>query len=374
MSAAPTTAASEIAGIWGGGGSEKRKWTAGESEEEKLERETREWVGRLEKADGILEGNGGSVPDAVRRFDARPPLEQPQVEERQPHPLLSRPRSPPPPVSTSPLKSPPTRRPPLLPTTPPRAFSQPQSWTLMSRSNSSPCARSDAPSPPTQIADLPRPRRHLQLAALSPSASLPELSAVSSRPAAKTTATFPPTTCKKRRRLSYGANDLSRRSSMASLTVTISKLLPPASSPAAVANANPAESSETSGFAWSLYPPPSTSDALPIPRHYALDASNYLSSPSSVLWVAGLSPPSFSSSLYLGPPRQGFVFVDDDVAGEEGKLVEWLQREADAGRCRGSGGDQGQGKKRELVWIVKRGALETTGEYRLGGEVVSVIA
>jgi hypothetical protein len=155
---------------------------------------------------------------------------------------------------------------------------------------------------------------------------------------------------------------------MASLTATLSTLVPSLSSPC-LADAINDGSSDTSTFAWSLYPPPSPDEALPSPRHHSLCASNYLASPLAVLWVAGLAPPSYSSSApYLGAPRQSFIFVDDTVQADEGeRCVEWLQREADAGRLKGRG-------KSELVWVVKRSALESVGEYSLGREVIGVVS
>ncbi|GAA5978700.1 hypothetical protein JCM11641_006147 [Rhodosporidiobolus odoratus] len=364
MQAAPTSAAAEIAQLWRSYSS-TTVTSAGEPEEEKYRREVREWVRKLEAADGVLDGQGMRVDRLLDGVSAKADaLNHKQRLVEAPPPQKARPRLPPAPMQTtsptsSPPKkhftmirptSPPSSRPrlPLVPNTPPRAASQ-----SLARSASSPCARSDAPSPPTHVIS---PRK--TLSALFPlSASAPELA----RPSLpKAPANDAP--AKKRTRLSCASS--SRHSSIASLSATLSTLLPLLSSspPSTPPAGTPPLVTEFSSFSWTIFPPPSPSSDLPTPRYPHLDASNYLSSPLSVLWVAGLAPPSFSCSPYSGPPRQGFVFVAE---GNEDQCVEWLVGEVEKGRARGEKG------KRELVWVVKGKAVEERVSFE--GDVLSVL-
>ncbi|GAA5899280.1 hypothetical protein JCM6882_009303 [Rhodosporidiobolus microsporus] len=370
MHAAPTDVQTLVAAMWrrpswaagGGGGKE------GESKEEKERREVREWVRRLERADGVLDRPGGGdgeneeVSGVKRARRASSPaglqldlgVAAASSSTSTKLPIVAAP-----PASTSPTRAPPPDssppprpqpRLPLLPTTPPRAASQP-----MGRSVSSPCARSDAPSPPSQ-------RRAL---ALVTAVTEPDLGA-GARAAKRSRVSGLSTTTTRRREsvLSLSSSTLAafRPSSPFSSTL---------SSPASSRPSSPAPPASAS-FSWSIYPPPpppSSPTDLPTPRHPALDASNFLASPLSVLWVAGFSPPSLSAAggRFAGRKKQGFVFV---AAGEEERAcVEWLQREARGGGSEGA-------RERALVWIVRIEALERVSDFTLAGgrDVLSVLS
>ncbi|GAA5851191.1 hypothetical protein JCM8547_004160 [Rhodosporidiobolus lusitaniae] len=362
MSAAPSDAAAAIAAIWDGWDAGK-KGGKGETEEEKHEREVKEWVKRLERADGVLE-NAEEVNEKQRRKETARRKQEKREEKVEPSKPQQRPPSSPPfspPIHLSPPpRSPPasSHRPPLLPTTP---ATPPRASIPLARSVSSPCARSDAPSPPSQrpvaVPRLPHAyerKRMLQLGGLAASSSMPNVSSISAG------------TVKKKRRLSSTS---SSRTSLASLSATLSSLLPSLSL-SAPSSSSPLSGSTTQSFAWSIFPPSplpsasSTTSPPPTPRHHSLDAFNFLASPLAVLWVAGLDPPSFSSSSpYHGQPRQGYVFVDE---GEEGRCVEWLEAEVEKGWMKGGG-------RRGMVWVVKREAMEEKGEYD-GVEVLSVLS
>ncbi|GAA6011978.1 hypothetical protein JCM10207_003447 [Rhodosporidiobolus poonsookiae] len=346
MCAAPSEAAELVARLWQGIGKGK-EGKRGETKEEKYAREVREWVGRLEAADGVLDDGMDARRGATRapQADEVAIASKPSIETVL-SPSSAPAQAPPPPCDKAlmpPPASPPTlKRLPLVPTTPPRLASQP-----LSRSVSSPCARSDAPSPSQTILRLPLTRERLTLPA---TASAPDLS----RPRLSSAA-LPPS---KRQCLS----STSRRSSLASLNATLSTFLPSQDAPP---SSSPSASlfSSASPVAWSIHPPLPPADPFPEPRHADLTPRTYFASALAVLWLAGYSPPSFSpaqTSAHRGPLRQGYIFVAA-VAVES--CVDWLRREAEAGRV--------EGRKTELVWVVKREALEARADF--GEDVLFIL-
>ncbi|GAA6027207.1 hypothetical protein JCM8097_002484 [Rhodosporidiobolus ruineniae] len=166
---------------------------------------------------------------------------------------------------------------------------------------------------------------------------------------------------RKRRRISSS----SRRSSCASLSAALSTLLPQSLSASSLPPSSPSSDSPSpfSACTWSIYPPPSPSADLPHPRHHALDASNFLTSALSVLWAAGFAPPSYAAAPCRGAKRQGYIFVG---AGEQEACLKWLLEEVERER-----------RKRDeaaLVWVLRKEALETSGDFRIGDDVIMVLS
>ncbi|GAA5824088.1 hypothetical protein JCM11251_001517 [Rhodosporidiobolus azoricus] len=360
MQAEPTDAQALVAAMW-----RRPSWCGGEKGEsrgEKEKREIREWVVRLETADRILDASSARMIEDESSMTPRrvSPLAASRLSLQavdkdnpgsKPCPLAIPSSSPTqlPPVSSSPPPHPP--RFPPVPATPPRPISQAMGRSV---SSPSPCSRSDAPSPPSQVL-----RRRLPLLKAASTAAM-----LGKRAA-------------KRSRLVSSSSASRRRESVLSLSGSVAAFRPSSpfhsaalSSPASSRPASPS-CSTSSTFSWSIYPPLplSSSITLPEPRHPFLDDSNYLSSPLSVLWVAGFSPPSLSSGggQYAGPKKQGYIFVSPQEAAT---CVEWLQRETDAGR---KASDAAGG--REMVWIVKREELERVSDFTLDrdGVVLSVL-
>ncbi|BGP40014.1 hypothetical protein JCM10450v2_003994 [Rhodotorula kratochvilovae] len=317
--------------------------------QERYEKEVRMWVGRLEKADGVVDGAGAvevcareeKVGGAVRAEKCARTDEGPRASTSRE--VLT---------PTVPIKVVPTvhaavaTEPQVPPQAPPATPPRPASSAL-ARSISSPCARSDAPSPSQRLLSLardgaaPTPAKRTPLA---PSTSCPALHEA------------------KRRRKSTTSSRLS-------LTSAVSTLLPALSPSSSLGGPSAATAYPSTAFAWSLYPPLAPDAPLPTPRHPYLDGTNFLASPLSVLWAAGLAPASLATpgSAPAGAPRQGFVFVGPGEAAER-ECVAWLEGEARGGK--GKGGGTGA-----VVWVVRRDALESRGMWDLGmgGEVLTVL-
>ncbi|GAA5842570.1 hypothetical protein JCM9279_003622 [Rhodotorula babjevae] len=362
VGAAPSTAVALVDHIWNAavrdaalGSSLERGPSSGEESQERYEREVREWVERLEAADGVLDGERATLSgrkragDEVRREEKRPRVGQAPAATSSARPSSSRSR----PLPTR--KTTPTTRTVALaaPSRPPTAASPPPpASSALLRSLSSPSARSSAPSPSQRLVAL----------------ALEHAVTVKERAPLASTVSCPSLSSKRRRR--------SSGSTRTSLTSTISTLLPalsPSSSSSSLTVAPAAHPSRA--YAWSLHPPLPPGSPLPTPRHPFLDSTNFLASPLSVLWVAGRAPASLSlpasaSAAAGGPTRQGFVFVAPGSRVER-ECVAWLEGEVHKGaRC-----DREEGQGTQVVWVVKDEALETRGMWDLGtgGEVLTVL-
>ncbi|GAA6048228.1 hypothetical protein JCM3770_006492 [Rhodotorula araucariae] len=306
--------------------------------QEKYEREVRMWVRRLEKADGVAEAAG--EVDAMEEAAIGAKKDRTRARARPLETSTSRAALTP----TVPLKVAAIAQAGKGPVPPPAPLKTPprRASIALARSVSSPCSRSDAPSPSQRLLALTSgiaattPAKRTALASSASCTTLHEL--------------------KRRRKLSASSYAPSRLS----LSAAVSVLLSPSSSASALAVPYP-----SSAFAWSLHPPLAPGAALPTPRHPYLDESNFLASPLSVLWAAGLVPASCTGPAPTSAPRQGFVFVEADEAAERA-CVAWL--EGEARRRAGSG-------EGAVVWVVRRDALESRGMWDLGtgGEVLTVL-
>lgn len=365
VGAAPSTAAALVDHIWNaavrdaaiGSLSEQETSGAGLDSQEKYDREVRGWVERLEKADGVLDGEASTT--LVRRRggdEATREKKRARVDKRVSGSSSTR--------ATSPTVEPPqgpnaARLAPPAPTTaafdtarvPPAASPPPHASSALLRSLSSPCARSSAPSP-SQRLRAPAKEPPMQGAKRAPLAS---------------TVSCPALHASKKRRKS------SSTSSRASLSSALTTLLSPLSPSSSLASAgDTAVSYPSRAFAWSVYPPLRPGTPVPVPRHPFLDDSNFLASPLSVLWVAGLAPASLASSAGAagaGTRRQGFVFVAPGATVER-ECVGWLE-----GEVRKEGGEVVKGGETQVVWVVKDEALDACGLWDLGrgGEVLTVL-
>ncbi|KPV75538.1 uncharacterized protein RHOBADRAFT_53505 [Rhodotorula graminis WP1] len=360
VGAAPSTAVALVDDIWNAavrdaavGSSLERDTSSGEESQERYEREVRQWVERLEAADGVLDGER-SVTDGHKRQgdEVRREEKRPRIDKAPAATSSTRSTPPLPTIST-------TRQASVdvdLSRTPTAASPPPPALSALVRSISSPSARSSAPSPsqrPFSLA-LEHPATVKKRAPLTSTVSCPSLSS-------------------KRRRRSSG-------STRTSLTSTISTLLPALSPSSSLSSATTAAATThpSRAFAWSLHPPLPPGSPLPTPRHPFLDSTNFLASPLSVLWVAGRCPASFSASSGAagstpaagGPARQGFVFVAPGSRVER-ECVAWLEGEAE----KGAGAERSEGRTTQVVWVVKDEALETRGMWDLGmgGEVLTVL-
>ncbi|GAA5862001.1 hypothetical protein JCM1840_006904 [Sporobolomyces johnsonii] len=338
--------------------------TSKETEEEKYERELREWARRSERVDRIPEGESVLRDDGTLATTRRERIQirGSRTDDRdavRPSPSLRTD----PPAETLPSL--------FAPRTSPR---RPEASLL--RSAPSPPAQSAAPSPSQTLLRSSRPS-NLQLgtestapmsvASKRPSLSLKRpLSLASLRtPASAPDVLFGSTstsaTASKRRRTSYKPS-FRRVSSTPSLAQTVSAVL---SSPSASAPSSPAHD-PFSKHCWCVYPPPRLPWSVPpIPRHPFLDESNLLGSALSVLWAAGFRSPACSTARGPGTRRQGWIFVDE---ANEADAVRYLEEQARAGGEDEHGGTQ-------TVWILKRRALETRGmcDLGMGDEVLSVL-
>ncbi|GAA5897078.1 hypothetical protein JCM8208_006163 [Rhodotorula glutinis] len=361
VGAAPSTAVALVDHIWNAavrdaavGSSLERAPSSGEESQERYEREVKQWVERLEAADGVLDGERATMSGQKRAGNEVRREEKRSRVDKAPAATSST-------RSTSPLPAPSTTRratpPPQLvddnvSRTPTAASPPPPASSALLRSISSPCARSSAPSPSQ------RP----QLLALEHSTT------VKKRAPLALTVSCPLLSSKRRCR--------SSGSTRTSLTSTISTLLPVLSPTSSLSSLTSTAATHPSrAFAWSLHPPPPPGSPLPTPRHPFLDSTNFLASPLSVLWVAGRCPASFSSApgsaaAAGGPARQGFVFVAPGSRVER-ECVAWLEGEVE----KGVGVEREEERATQVVWVVKDEALETRGMWDLGtgGEVLTVL-
>ncbi|GAA5927226.1 hypothetical protein JCM1841_004252 [Sporobolomyces salmonicolor] len=334
-----------------------------ETEEEKYEREWREWVRRLERADRVPEEESVLRDDGMLAAMRRERIKDrgSKTDDRDAAGRLTSLRPRPPTEDLGSL---------LAPRTPPR---RPEASRL--RSASSPSTRSDAPSPSQTILRCSRPstfRLGAAVSAPTPSAlRRPSMSLKRRQPLEPlVTSAFPPdllfgsasasATSAKRCR-TFDTSFFRRVSSTPSLAQTVSAVL---SSPSASAPPSPAHD-PVSKHCWSICPPPHLpSSPCPAPRHPFLDESNLLGSALSVLWAAGFRPPACSTAHGPGTRRQGWIFVDE---ANEAETVRYLEEQARKGAE--------DGQRTKTVWILKRRALETRGmcDVGMGDEVLSVL-
>lgn len=322
-----------------------------ETDQQRYDRELRDWVLRLEKADkvGTRESLLRELPTLVEppptpralahvtnlRVEAKgkaresPPLveEEPfksslRIEETFVHfdiDLTSSPTT-----SSGRLASPssprrPTNLPALAPSSPPTSFKS-----------------THALSSPIHKRLLKRPRASCPSILSSPRSISPLLS------------TDNPPSPNKRTRHRYTLSSfsslsiLTRLTSMASSSPNSSSAAPP----------NPYD-----GYAWSFGLSPALGDSVPTPRQPFLEAENYFVNPLDVLWGAGWLPTD-RSVAYERPRRTGYIFVeggqaDVDVLKEKrGRMV------------------QGKGPAM-TVWIVDKSACASLGDWD-GEGVLSV--
>lgn len=117
----------------------------------------------------------------------------------------------------------------------------------------------------------------------------------------------------------------------------------------ALATSNPALPNPHNNFAWSFGVSPTLGSSVPTPRQPFLDSENYFLNPLDVLWCAGWLPTD-RSIAYDGPRRTGYIFVESGQAD-----VERLQQKR---------GSLAQGKGPAMtVWIVEKSALESLGDW-----------
>ncbi|GAA6016518.1 hypothetical protein JCM11491_002348 [Sporobolomyces phaffii] len=309
-----------------------------ETKDAKYAREWRDWVKRLEHADGVF-GDSTRLPcidlDASSlhgptRVDGDMPIIEAQHALSSPsrlsRPLLSACRA---------------------PVTPPR-----RSRTL-GEVNLSPIREVVVVSSPNQ--HVPRP---FPLSASSPNLRLdspvkrrlvPELhrDAKSIQPDG---AERIPTNRSKRRRTSC-PNPVRRTSSTPLLSSLVTQLIEPRPSGDVLAG------SPFSAHSWSLFPPLPSKPSAATPLHPFLDASNYLSSPINVLWAAG----ALRATHRPVRSRQGYIFVS---RGCEEDAIAWAQLELR------EGGDNDV--ERRTVWLLRERALSTSG-LGTGDEILMIL-
>lgn len=284
-----------------------------ETREEKRVREVREWVRRLERADGVAEKDGrtlGSVTNLGKgREEGRreglakeePPTKRRKREVRREDAMVIWIDDPDSPVAST-LTPLPGRAPVGTSTTDSSLTRRPRPHSHIAKlphsSNSLPSSLVDipspsiAPSPPNHPSELPL---SLQLPTPPPSSgALPlKLQTISRPPLPRT-----------------------------SLSLSVASLSAP-----------------PSNFFWSIYPPPTSSAPLD-PRHPELDTGNYLLDPRNVLWAAGWELEG--REAYRGVRRSGYVFVEE---GEAEKVTKWASKR---------GGE-------ETVWLIERERLDKVG-------------
>lgn len=165
-----------------------------------------------------------------------------------------------------------------------------------------------------------------------------------------------------RRRFSCPTTLSSRSSSTPSLSSLIRTLLDP------TCPGRPPERAESpfSRHSWSFFPPISTDQAPVTPLHPFLDSTNYLAIPLSVLWAAGIVPSSPAPTKV----RQGWIFV---ARGREDEANEWARR-ATQTSMRTSSDRRGTRSETETVWLVREEALQTKSLGQLDGcEILSIL-
>ncbi|BGP31986.1 hypothetical protein JCM10296v2_003765 [Rhodotorula toruloides] len=330
-----------------------------ESPEEKYEREVKMWVQKLEKADGIMRTPGGPAEDSDLVKAVAELLERSRslggLATAESHRNLekSRPTTPPRPAIT--LKPAVDLRsvcPPhvvAMQATPPRL----RSSVAMGRSVSSPCARSDAPSPPSQVFRPPVVNGNstntlLRRRTIAQTGStLADSSALS-------------LSTRKRRRLTSAVGQQSsvQLRSFASLPISLY----------AVGSPLEADEFDVSSYAWTVYPPLPPTSVIPEPRNPHLSLSNYIATPKKLLVAAGLAPPTELAAGKTGryeSLRQGVIYVSPGPASDD--FVRLL--EDDACRAKQLAG------QRATVWVLRREALETRGgcDLGMGSDVLTVL-
>ncbi|KAK4056834.1 hypothetical protein OIO90_002084 [Microbotryomycetes sp. JL221] len=110
-------------------------------------------------------------------------------------------------------------------------------------------------------------------------------------------------------------------------------------------------------YFWSIVSRGGPSIGSPRTRLAFLSDSNYLVNALDVLWSAGWIPKD-RTVPYRGRLRQGYIFVQN---GDED--MSWLKRNR---------GTLWQVQRKQLVWIVDRAALETSGQWHIGEAMLSV--
>ncbi|GEM07306.1 ATP dependent DNA ligase [Rhodotorula toruloides] len=347
-----SSAAALVDQIWNAAKLDARKK---ESPEEEYEREVKMWVRKLERADGIMR-DPVEPEEAVVELSktVSSPLKRstsvggriPPVKSDKARPATPAPAQPFPVADDGDTRSAGLKPPPA---TPPR----PRGSVAMGRSVSSPCARSDAPSPPAQALCPP-------VATIDPEKlplrrrTIAQAGVIVAEPSASSNN-------RKRRRLSSKFADKSARQlqSFASLPLSLYAVLSPHREAAQL---------DTSSRAWSLYPPLSPGTVVPAPRNPHLDLSNYIARATELLVAAGLASATDSATSKTGRDeslRQGVIFVSPGPTSED--FVRRLELDA----CRAK---QVAGQK-ATVWVLKREALETRGgcDLGMGSDVLTVL-
>ncbi|GAA5959998.1 hypothetical protein JCM3765_006129 [Sporobolomyces pararoseus] len=315
-----------------------------ETREEKYEREWRDWIRRLEQADGIL-GDSTLIPE-LEGDSSRIGFDRPST---------------PPPRANSLLTDPSPRRSELKalvhPVTPPR-----RSHTLKEFEDAPSSEYRSFPSPPKS-----RPLRSIPISASSPNLKLaltskkrdgpdtaPESGSVSegAKPRKRLCRPEPD-----RRRISCPLPSSLRTSSTPLLSSLVKQLLETSSPSNSIAPKSP-----FSNHSWSCFPPLPPSDSpLITPLHPFLDSLNYLSSPLNVLWAAGVLP----STRKPFKNRQGWIFVAET---HEAEAIEWIEAQVESHKL------ASDVSSKETVWIMKAEALKTRGEGDLTGtEILTVL-
>ncbi|GAA5911215.1 uncharacterized protein JCM6883_001943 [Sporobolomyces salmoneus] len=302
-----------------------------ESEKEKYDREWRDWVRRLEEADGIF-GDDTALPLALdweetTHIEPELPLSPPRPTELRPHTNLAPNRV---------LATPPRRSRTLNEV----ALEQPRTSPASKPRNDLRQLPLSASSPNLKLT-VPAKRRLI----------LDEAASEGGRPRSR-----PRTIDSERRRISCPL-PLPRTSSTPLLSSLVNQLLtPPSSSPEA-----PVCDSPFSKHSWSFFPSLPSTSPLVTPMHPFLDSTNYLSTPMSVLWAAGILP----SMREPVKKRQGWIFV---AQGHEEEAIEWARRHVQGEGERVGGGGS------ETVWLIGEEALKTRSLGHLeGNEILSIL-
>ncbi|BGP07980.1 hypothetical protein JCM10049v2_003825 [Rhodotorula toruloides] len=350
-----SSAAALVDQIWNAA---KRDGQKKESPAERYEREVKMWVQKLERADGIMRDPGEPAGNGLKHLKAvSSPLKRPKspgslaATEDQRNLDKSQPANPP--RQATPPPSDADRRTDLaalatMPATPPRL----RSSVAMGRSVSSPCARSDAPSPPSQgirppVVTIDSTNTLLRRRTIAQTGStLAEPSTFSS-------------IIRKRRRLTSVGNQSSvQLRSFASLPLSLYGVEPHLE----------AAKFDFASYAWTLYPPLSPTAVVPEPRNPHLSLSNYIASPEKLLVATGLARATELATRNTGRDeslRQGVIYVSPGPASDD--FVRWL--EEDAWRAKQLAG------QKATVWVLKREALETRGgcDLGMGSDVLTVL-
>lgn len=316
------------------------------------------WVRKLEKADGIMREPDEAVQNAAKQstpaidpFSRSTSFGERAATALAANPAAAKPATPAPraPPSNSGRKRQAAGLINLaaMPATPPRL----RSSVAMGRSVSSPCARSDAPSPPSQVL-------HPSATSNDPARALLRRRTIAQPDGSRADPSTSSNDRKRRRLTSLADKSNTALRSFASLPLSLY----------AIGSRLETTDFDSSSYAWSLYPPLPPGAVVPEPRNPHLSLSNYVESPHKLLAAAGLaSAVALSTSKTVRDEflRQGVIYVSPGPESDD------FVRRLEEGACRAK---QVAGQ-RATVWILKREGLKMRGgcDLGMGSDVLTVL-